>query len=123
MKLNLISLGVLESKGFKVTLVNGGLKVTRGALILLRGVRENNLYFLLGHSIGGGVATIGKKPLFGSKLLHMKHGQVVLGTRQGLFGGGLMESVKTHKVRLESKSFGGRILIWMTRLFSMGLLM
>ena len=69
--MNLVSLGALESKGFKVTLVDGDLKVSKGALTLLRGVRENNLYFLLDHSIGGGATTIGKKPLFEFKFSHM----------------------------------------------------
>ena len=105
--LNLISLGALESKGFKITMDDGGLKVSRGALIVLRGVREKNLYFLRGHSVVGGATTIDKKPSFGSKLPHMEVGQFALGTRQCPVEEGLLKSVKTRKVRFGEQNLFG----------------
>ena len=87
-------------------MVDGGLKVSKGALVLLRGIRESNLYFLLGHSIGGRVITIGKKPLGGPKFPHMKHGQVVFGSLARLIGKKVNWKVsRLARFILESKLF------------------
>ncbi|BBH00104.1 hypothetical protein Prudu_010013 [Prunus dulcis] len=48
MKKNLISLGALESKGLKITMEGGVLKAVHGALVVMKGTRRNNLYFLQG---------------------------------------------------------------------------
>ncbi|CAL9002404.1 unnamed protein product [Prunus brigantina] len=48
MKKNLISLGALESKGLKITMEGGVLKAVHGALVVMKGTRRNNLYFLRG---------------------------------------------------------------------------
>ena len=40
---NLISLGTLESKGFTIIMINGILKVVSGALVVMKGIRRNNL--------------------------------------------------------------------------------
>lgn len=45
-KKKLISLGALEPKCFKATLKGGVLKVVLGVLIVMKGTRQNNLYFL-----------------------------------------------------------------------------
>ena len=46
LKSNLISLGSLESKGFKIVMENGILKVLSGASVLLIATRRKNMYFL-----------------------------------------------------------------------------
>ena len=43
LKKNLISLGVLESNGFTITLKDKLLKVVAEALIVMKGIRRNNL--------------------------------------------------------------------------------
>ena len=58
LKKNLISLGVLDSKDFKITMEGGVLKVVYGALVLMKGVRRGNLYFLQGSTVVGGAATV-----------------------------------------------------------------
>ncbi|KAE8664469.1 hypothetical protein F3Y22_tig00112762pilonHSYRG00050 [Hibiscus syriacus] len=45
LKKNLISLGALESKGSLVTMRDGVLKVTYGALVMMKGITKNNLYY------------------------------------------------------------------------------
>ena len=45
LKKNLISLGALESKSLVVIMRNGILKATSGALLMMKGVRKNNLYY------------------------------------------------------------------------------
>ncbi|KAE8674962.1 hypothetical protein F3Y22_tig00111708pilonHSYRG00377 [Hibiscus syriacus] len=56
LKKNIISLGVLESKGSVVTMRDGVLKVTYGALVMMKGIRKNNLYYYQGSTIIGAVA-------------------------------------------------------------------
>ena len=46
LKKNLISVGALEAKGYKVTIEDGTMKFTHGAMVILQGVRRHNLYYL-----------------------------------------------------------------------------
>ena len=45
-KKNLISVGALEAKGYKVTIEDGIMKFTHGAMVILQGVLLYNLYYL-----------------------------------------------------------------------------
>ena len=56
LKRNLISVGLLESKGFKIAMENGTLKVQRDALVVMMATRRRNMYFLKGSTVVGGVA-------------------------------------------------------------------
>lgn len=53
---NLISLGVLEENGCKIILENGVLKVVRGSLVVMKGVRHRNLYPLICETVIGNLA-------------------------------------------------------------------
>ena len=53
LKQNLISLGTLEEKGCRYSAVGGVLKVSRGALVLLKAKRSNSLYVLMGSTVTG----------------------------------------------------------------------
>ena len=55
---NLISLGVLEASGCKIVMDDGIVKVSRGALVLMKGTRFRNLYKLQGETIIGDVAAV-----------------------------------------------------------------
>jgi len=48
MKKNIISVRAMEQKGLKVTLDNGILKVTKGAIVVMKGIRDRNSYYLKG---------------------------------------------------------------------------
>ncbi|KAH9734322.1 hypothetical protein KPL71_017332 [Citrus sinensis] len=48
LKKNLISVGVLEAKGYKVTIEDDIMKFTHGAMVILQGVQRHNLYYLKG---------------------------------------------------------------------------
>ena len=75
LKKNLISLGALESNGSVVTMRDGVLKVTSGALVILKGIRKNNLYYYQGSTVIGAVAIAsGNKELDSMQLWHMKLG-------------------------------------------------
>ena len=55
-KKNLISVGALEALCHAVS-VRGVLKITRGSMEVMKGVRLNNLYYLMGSTVTGQVAT------------------------------------------------------------------
>jgi len=56
LKKNLFSLGVLESSGYKIIMHGRVLRAIRGALVVLRGTRTGNLYFLDGSTVTGTAA-------------------------------------------------------------------
>ena len=58
MKKNIIFVGAVESKGLKVTLENGVLKVTKGFMIVIKDRRDRNLYYLKGNTITGALVAI-----------------------------------------------------------------
>jgi len=51
MEKNIISVRAVESKGLKVTMENGIFKITKGFMVLMKGVRDMNLYYLKGSTI------------------------------------------------------------------------
>ncbi|KAH9718140.1 hypothetical protein KPL71_022099 [Citrus sinensis] len=48
LKKNRISVGALEDKGYKVTIEDGIMKFTHGAMVILQGAQRHNLYYLKG---------------------------------------------------------------------------
>ena len=44
-KKNLISIGALKALGYRVPVRGGVLKITRGSMVMMKGVRRNNLYY------------------------------------------------------------------------------
>ena len=57
MKKNIISVGTVESKGLKMTLEYGILKVTKGSLAVMKGIRDRNLYYLKGSAVTDSLST------------------------------------------------------------------
>jgi len=57
LKRNLISVGALEILGLEVSIRDGVLKMTKSSIVILKGVRRNNLYYLKGSIVTGQVAT------------------------------------------------------------------
>ena len=53
MKTNIISLSILEASEYTITLKDGGLKVSLGNLVVTKGIRRMNLYFLKGSTFTG----------------------------------------------------------------------
>lgn len=73
---SLISLGQLASLGCKITIVKDGLRVSREALVLMKGVMVRNLYLLMGTTVHGElcVGVDSSKSLDATKLWHMRLG-------------------------------------------------
>jgi len=57
LKINLISIGVLKTLGLEVSIKDEILKMTKGSMVVLKGVRRNNLYYLKNSTVIGQVAT------------------------------------------------------------------
>jgi len=56
-KKNLILVGALEALGHAISVRDGVFKITRGSMVVMKGVRRNNLYYLMGSAVTGRVAT------------------------------------------------------------------
>ncbi|KAE8725113.1 hypothetical protein F3Y22_tig00009009pilonHSYRG00067 [Hibiscus syriacus] len=99
LKKNLISLGALESKGSVVTMRDGVLKVTYGALVMMKGIRKNNLYYYQGSTIIGAVAVAsGGDDLDATQLWHMRLGHAGEKSLQILAKKGLLKGAKACKL-------------------------
>ena len=53
LKRNLISVGTLEALGLVVSIRDGILKMTKGSMVVMKGVRWGNLYYLKGSTVTG----------------------------------------------------------------------
>ena len=97
---NLISLGTLESKGFTIILQNGILKVVSGALVVMKGIRRNNLYLYQGSTAVGTAAAVSEadKVAEMSRLWHMRLGHAGEKSLQTLAMQGLLKGAKTCKL-------------------------
>ena len=51
LKRNLISVGALKTLDFEVSIKDGVLKMTKGSMVILKGVRRDNLYYLKGSTV------------------------------------------------------------------------
>ena len=68
LKKNLISLGVLDSDGYKFTGQNGVLKVSKGALVVMKAEKVGNLYRLKGSTQVSEAAIVLEKEEEGTRL-------------------------------------------------------
>ncbi|KAE8692180.1 putative ROP-interactive CRIB motif-containing protein 6 [Hibiscus syriacus] len=99
LKKNLISLGALESKGSVVTMRDGVLKVTYGALVMMKGIKKNNLYYYQGSTIIGAVAAAsGGDDLDATQLWHMRLGHAGEKSLQIMAKKGLLKGAKACKL-------------------------
>eukprot|EP00253_Pinus_taeda_P019972 PITA_19972 len=75
LKKNLISLGVLDSDGYKFTGQNGVLKVFKGALVVMKAEKVGNIYRLKG-STQTNEATIASEKETSTRLWHQRLGHM-----------------------------------------------
>ena len=57
LKRNLISVGDLEALGLVISIRDGVLKMIKGSMVVMKGVRRDNLYYLKGSTVTGQVET------------------------------------------------------------------
>ncbi|KAH9668753.1 retrovirus-related pol polyprotein from transposon TNT 1-94-like protein [Citrus sinensis] len=95
-KKNLISVGALEAKGYKVTIEDGTMKFTHGAMVILQGVQRHNLYYLKGGTTDE--ANIVEAHSDTTKLWHVRLGHAGEKSLQTLMRHGLLKCTKTCKL-------------------------
>ena len=69
---NIISVGGIESKGLKVTLDNGILKTTKESTVVMKGLRDRNLYYLKDSTVIGALAAVVDSDEDTTRLWHMR---------------------------------------------------
>ena len=57
LKRNLISIGALKALGHMVSIRDGVFKMTKGSMVVIKGVHRGNLYYLKGSTVTGQVET------------------------------------------------------------------
>ena len=97
---NLISLGTLDSKGFTIIMQDGILKVVSGALVVMKGIRRNNLYLYQVNTVVGTAAAVSEadKVAEMSRLWHMRLGHAGEKSLKTLAMQGLLKGAKTCKL-------------------------
>ena len=75
LKRNLISLATLESHGCRYSVEGGVLKVSKGAIVLLKAIRCDSLYVLQGSTVTGSAA-VASPNKDNTKLWHMRLGHM-----------------------------------------------
>ncbi|KAH9727063.1 retrovirus-related pol polyprotein from transposon TNT 1-94-like protein [Citrus sinensis] len=96
LKKNLISVGALEAKCYKVTIEDGIMKFTHGAMMILQGLRCHNLYYLKGGTTDE--ANFIEAHSDTTKLWHVRLRHVGEKSLQTLMRQGLLKGTKTYKL-------------------------
>jgi len=74
LKKNLISVGALEALSLEVSIRDEVLKMVKGSMVVLKGVRRNNFYYLKGSTVTGQVATSTNSDNYCTQLWHIRLG-------------------------------------------------
>ena len=100
LKKNLISLGTLNSSGYKFLAEGRVLRVSKGSLVMMKGKKENTLYILQGSTvIGDAAVSMSEDPdLDTTHLWHMRLGHISERGLHVLSKQGLLCGQKTGKL-------------------------
>ena len=72
LKRNLISLGMLDNFKYSFNSDNGGIRVTKGGTIVMRGEKKNGLYVSIGSSIPVNVVMTVESDVDKTKVWHLR---------------------------------------------------
>jgi hypothetical protein len=100
LKKNLISLGTLDSLGYGYLAKDGVMKITKGAMVIMKGKKIGNLYKLPGDTITGGaaVSTLAEPNNDNTVLWHMRLGHLGERSMFKLHKSNLLKGVKSCKL-------------------------
>jgi len=99
-KKNFISVGALEALGHAISVRNGVLKITRGLIVVMKGVRCNNLYYLMGSTVTRRVTTSISSDSDCTQVWHIKLGHTCEKSLQALVKKGSLEAASTCNMEL-----------------------
>ncbi|KAK2965970.1 hypothetical protein RJ640_018325 [Escallonia rubra] len=100
LKKNLISLGTLDSIDCSISIKGGVMKVSKGAMVIMKGQKTKNLYKLMGKTVIGGasVSTHAGSSNDNSELWHKRLGHLSEGGMLELHKRKLLQGVKSCKL-------------------------
>ncbi|KAK2990648.1 hypothetical protein RJ640_007782 [Escallonia rubra] len=100
LKKNLISLGTLDSIDCSISIKGGVMKVSKGAMVIMKGQKIGNLYKLIGNTVIGGasVSTHVGSSNDNSELWHKRLGHLSEGGMLELHKRKLLQGVKSCKL-------------------------
>ncbi|KAK3028356.1 hypothetical protein RJ639_039814 [Escallonia herrerae] len=100
LKKNLISLGTLESNGCSYQGTGGVMMIMKGALVVIKGLKQNSLYLLQGSTVTGAAATTSSSDIDSdtTKLWHMRLRHMSERGMDVLSKQGLLDSEKIGKL-------------------------
>ncbi|KAK3009920.1 hypothetical protein RJ639_011490 [Escallonia herrerae] len=100
LKKNLISLGTLDSIDCSISIKGGVMKVSKGAMVIMKGQKTRNLYKLMGKTVIGGasVSTHAGSSNDNSELWHKRLGHLSEGGMLELHKRKLLQGVKSCKL-------------------------
>ena len=75
LKRNLISVGTLEASGMVISVRDSDLRMIKGSMVVMKGVRQGNLYYLKGSTITDQVETSSSSDVGGPDVWQGKVGQ------------------------------------------------
>ena len=90
----------MKALGHGVSTRDGVFKMTRGPLVVLKGVRRNNLYYLMGSTVTGRVTTSISSGDVCTQVWHMRLGHTGEKCLQALTKKGSLEGVSTCNMEL-----------------------
>jgi len=96
--MDLISVGALKTLGLEVSIRDGVLKTTKCSMVVLKGVRRNNLYYLKGSTVTDQVATSTDSDDDSTRLWYMRLGYTGEKFLQALAKQDLLKSTRTYKL-------------------------
>ncbi|KAL5555677.1 hypothetical protein UlMin_037913 [Ulmus minor] len=99
---NMISIGALDESRFVSRFEDGMIKISRGSLVIMKGLRQNGLYVLQGSTITGEAAAAipniqDKTNLWHKRLGHISEKGLEVLNKQGAFGKDTISKVTFYK--------------------------
>ena len=76
LKRNMISLGMLDELGFLIKIEAGVIKVLKGSLLVMKGIKKNGIYSFLGSTVTGSTSIVAVSSLSNTMLWHKCLGHV-----------------------------------------------
>ncbi|KAK2976634.1 hypothetical protein RJ640_024168 [Escallonia rubra] len=97
---NLISLGTLDSNGCSYRAAGGVMRIMKGALVVMKGLKQNSLYLLQGSTVTGTAAATSSSDIDSdtTKLWHIRLGHMSERGMDVLSKQGLLGSKKIEKL-------------------------
>ncbi|KAG8362995.1 hypothetical protein BUALT_BualtUnG0016000 [Buddleja alternifolia] len=106
LKRNLISLGMLDDLGYSMKLESGTLKVVKGSMVIMKGIRRNGIYSLIGCTVIGSISSVesDRTVLWHRRLSHVSERGLVELSKQGLLAGDKIERLEFCETCVYGKS-------------------